>query len=86
MVLIEVFYEGNVLMLRKIFSFQNLKRKVIEVEEVERYVDIDISVLLVGKVGKAFEGLVIFVLLEIKYVLFSIFIEGKQLRVKRSVQ
>lgn len=39
--------------------------------------DIDISVLLVGKVGKAFEGLVIFVLLEIKYVLFSIFIEGK---------
>lgn len=77
MVLIEVFYEGNILMLYEIFRLQNFKRKVIEDEEVKSCVDVDILGLLVGKVGKVFECLVVFVLLDIKYVLLSIFIEGK---------
>ena len=86
MALTEALHEGNVLMLRKTPSSQNPKRKATEVEEAERYVDIDIPVPPAGKVGKAPEGSATSVPSETKHVLPSTSTEGKQPRAKRPVQ
>ena len=86
MALTEAFHEGNILMLRETSSSQNPKRKATEVEEAERYVDVDILVPPAGKVGKAPEGAATSVPSETKDVLPSTSTEGKKPQAKRPVQ
>ena len=82
MAVTEALHEGNILMLCKTSSSQNPKRKTTEVEEAERYMDVDIPVPPVGKVGKASEGPATSVPSETKHVLPSTSTEGKQPQAK----
>ena len=84
MALTEALHEGNILMLCKTSCSQNPKRKATEVEEAERYVDVDIPVPPVGKVGKAPEGPITSVPSETKDVLpnTSTCTEGRQPQAK----